>query len=382
MADRKIILSEDDFNEGVTQGVSSPTQPGPAGPALPPVAPRNPSYVSPTGAGGQPGPREYALPAKPASPGVSLLVNPRTSFLVAAAAGVLLAWAVTQIFGIGDASFFISKAASDRNAAIWVAVVALLFGGVVLSFDRIVAGAWQTAASRVAIAAVPLFAVGYGSGYAANALYLQLLSGAVITSPNDGRFYLARSIGWAVFGLGVGITVGLADRSRSRAINGAIGGALGGAVGGLLFQAAASNLHTSDSISRLIGLAGIGGAIALATRAVEVARKDAWVHVVAGGMTGKEFILWHTVTRIGASPDCEIYILKDPAVIKLHAQIEDHGGRRLLRSVQDAPVLVNGAPVSTHWLRSADQIQIGSTLLAYSERAVAPTAPAAFSGVP
>jgi hypothetical protein len=312
--------------------------------------------------------------------GLNPLVDPRTSFLIAAAVGVLLAWGVTQILGIGQATLFASKSASDRNAAIWVAFIAVLYGGALLSFDRAVAGAWEAVAKRVATAAIPLFIVGYISGYVANAIYLQIVQSAFasLTSANDYRLYLARMAGWAIFGLGVGVTIGLVDRSKARAINGAIGGTLGGALGGLVFQFAAANLHTSDSISRLLGLLGVGGLIAVATRVVETARREAWVRVLSGGMTGKEFILYHAVTRIGASPDCEIFLLKDPGVAKLHAQIADQGGRRLLTAAQGALVSVNGSPVSSQALRDSDQIQIGSTVLGYSERAIAPAPAGAF----
>lgn len=374
MADRKIILSEDDFRD-----------PPPAGPApsglggqLPPITQSSPLQVPVTPGGGQ-----QAAAGRIATTGsVSPLVDPRTSFLIAAAVGVLLGWGVTQILGVGQATFFANKAASDRSAAIWVGVIGVLYGATLLSFDRAVAGAWDAVAKRVATAAIPLLIVGYVAGYAANALYLQILqsASATLTSDNDIRLYLARAAGWAVFGLGIGVTIGLVDRSKSRAINGAIGGALGGAAGGIVFQFAAANLHTSDSVSRLLGLAGVGFLIAVATRVVETARREAWVRVLSGGMAGKEFILYHAITRIGASSDCEIFLLKDPGVAKLHAQVDDRSGRRTLTAASGAPVYVNGTSIASHALRSGDQVQIGNTVLGYSERAIAPAPAGAFPG--
>jgi hypothetical protein len=216
------------------------------------------------------------------------------------------------------------------------------------------------------------------SGWIADLVYTKIAQDAVehelrsgSIAKNNAGLYLARGLGWALFGIGVGVTVGLITRSRKRAVNGALGGALGGLAGGLVFEFVAANMDAGASTSRLLGLAAIGALIALATRAIEAARREAWLQVVAGGMIGKEFILYHAITRIGASPDCEIFLLKDPAVAKLHAQIEDAGPLRTLTSADGASVLVNGTAVGSQVLRSGDQLQFGNTVMAYSERVLA-----------
>jgi len=304
------------------------------------------------------------------------LTNPSTAPLIAAATGVLLAWAVTELLGIADVRAT-SKLGADAATGLWTGVIGVVFGGALLTFDSAVGGAWDVAARRFAAAAVPMFGAGFIAGLAANALYLQIVQSALEhalagegISANSATFYLARGVGWALFGAGVGITIGLLGRSRQRAINGALGGALGGAAGGLLFQYVAVNAGTSDSTSRLIGLVGIGALIALATRAVETARREAWLQVRSGGMIGKEFILYHAITRLGSSPDCEIFLLKAPSVAKLHAQIADDGDRRVLTAMPGAVVHVNGTQVATQPLRNGDQLQIGSTTVSYSERAL------------
>ena len=178
-------------------------------------------------------------------------------------------------------------------------------------------------------------------------------------------------VGWGIFGLGAGLAVGLIERSQQKTINGAVGGAIGGALGGALFHW--MSIETEDDVlSRLLGLLAVGVLVALAIRLVETARREAWLSVVAGGMAGKEFIIYHQLTRIGASPDCEIFLLKDPAVSKVHAQIEDRGVQRILTTGLGATTLVNGAPINAHTLRHGDQIQIGNTVIAYAERALAP----------
>lgn len=398
MSDRpRIVLGEEDFVDlGADSGVASlevPTVPG-STVALPASIP--PSTI------GADGPANSQLPA--VSRGVprrldavedralagapvdgsgvasNWLRSPSRAPLVAAGAGVLLAWAVTEVLGLPDITYH-GNIGGDAVTALWTGVVGLLFGGTLLAFDSAVAGAWEVAARRFARAAAPMFAVSFGAGWIANLAYQKLAQDALERelrsghlSKNNAELYLARGLGWALFGVGVGVTVGLITRSNKRAVNGALGGALGGLAGGLVFEFVATNFGVGVSMSRLLGLAAIGGLIALATRAIEVARREAWLQVVAGGMVGKEFILYHAITRLGASPDCEIFLLKDPAVEKLHAKIADSGTQRTLQAVTGA-VLVNGTSVGTYVLKSGDHVQIGKTVIAYSERAFSSAVP-------
>jgi hypothetical protein len=221
---------------------------------------------------------------------------------------------------------------------------------------------------------IPAAIAGFAAGFAAQAVYTRVLEDAFRAgdfSPSSARLYLARSLGWAIFGLGTGLVLGVIDRSPRKAVNGAVGGLVGGAIGGVVFQLSSIHLSSSDRLSRLLGLLAIAALVAIATRAVEAARREAWLRVVAGGMTGKEFILYHAVTRIGSSPQCEIFLLKDPAVEPLHAQIEERGPQRTLTASPAAPVLVNGSPTTSHTLRHGDTLQIGKTVISYAERASA-----------
>jgi hypothetical protein len=303
------------------------------------------------------------------------MVAAHTAPFVAAAIGILAGWAITEITGIGNITAT-SKLGLDATEGLWVAVVGLAFGGTVIAYDRAVGGAWAAARQQFAWAAVPMLGASFAAGFLAQVVYGEIiksileevLRGQTTVGQNDVRLYLARALGWALFGLGVGVTVGLIRKANRLAINGAVGGAIGGAVGGVIFEYLAVNGSLGEALTRLVGLAAVGGLIAGATRVVETARRQAWLHITAGGMAGKEFILYHDVTRIGASPDCEVFLLKDPAVAKLHAQIDDCDGRRLLTAMPEAPVYVNQQPVQSHLLRCGDQLQIGNTVITYAER--------------
>src|SRR5207302_3036392 len=127
----------------------------------------------------------------------------------------------------------------------------------------------------------------------------------------------------------------------------------------------------SGGVARLLGLVVVGIAIGAAIGLVEIARRQAWLRVIAGGMSGKEFIVYHQQTNVGSSPKCEITLIKDPGIQPVHFAISEQGNRRLLSSYQGAQTLINGTPVTQHWLRDGDTIQVGSSALQYGERAVA-----------
>jgi pSer/pThr/pTyr-binding forkhead associated (FHA) protein len=100
-------------------------------------------------------------------------------------------------------------------------------------------------------------------------------------------------------------------------------------------------------------------------------RKEAWVTIVEGPLTGKEFILYRQVTTIGSGAHCDIPLLKDRSVAPEHARVQQSGGGFLLVSLVGADgVLVNDHPSGSHPLSSGDVIRIGMTTLFYQDRAV------------
>ncbi len=117
-------------------------------------------------------------------------------------------------------------------AGVWVGIVGLIFGLSYLTFDRAVSGAWEEVGRRAVRAAVPLAVVSFISGYLAQWIYYEMASSATSVS----TAYVARMIGWAIFGGGIGLAIGLVDKSKQRAINGALGGLAGGAIGGVVFE--------------------------------------------------------------------------------------------------------------------------------------------------
>jgi ThiF family/Inner membrane component of T3SS, cytoplasmic domain len=89
----------------------------------------------------------------------------------------------------------------------------------------------------------------------------------------------------------------------------------------------------------------------------------------AHALTGKEFLVFKDVMKVGSSPRSDIYLFNDAGVAGDHA---------LLRTVGDAceiegrdpsfPVLVNNRPITRARLRHGDNVTIGRTMFVFQNR--------------
>ena len=206
-------------------------------------------------------------------------------------------------------------------------------------------------------------------GVIAQLLYSVLLrAGAELSL---GRVMFARTLGWGVAGMFLGVAQGAAARSGKKTLNGLLGGLGGGLIGGLLFDPIIllTGGIRGGLVSRFIGLLAIGAAVGVLIGLVEQLLKDAWLYVIRGRLAGKQFVIYRNPTVLGSSPKCEIYLFKDPAVEPQHAAISSDGRSYLVEDCgTPSGTLVNGRRISRQILKAGDQIQIGETTFAYSER--------------
>jgi hypothetical protein len=219
-------------------------------------------------------------------------------------------------------------------------------------------------------------AIGLGAGVGAGAiggLFAQIIYG-FLTPQGETlsiRQIFARTIGWGIAGLAVGLGLGIAHglpaKSVKKIVNGIMGGAIGGFAGGFMFDPLGMVLGGLGS--RLLAITLIGGLSGAAIGLIEELRKQAWLAVVGGPLTGKQFILYNQVTTIGSSPKCDIALLKDPHIAPQHCVIEVSGATYQLRDL-GAGTLLNGRPIQRQALRAGDVIQIGGTSLEYEDRAL------------
>jgi hypothetical protein len=181
--------------------------------------------------------------------------------------------------------------------------------------------------------------------------------------------HLPRGIAWMIVGIASGLTVGVASRSVKRALLTTGGGAIGGFIGGAIFD----YFSGSDWTPQLIGIGITGLLIGLAMGLLEQAARTQWIEIVAGGMAGKQFILYKSDITIGSSPTADITLIKDPAISTLHARISAQGGRSFIESKDPSkPVIVDGYAASKTAIADGSTITIGGTQIRFRERKGAP----------
>ena len=181
---------------------------------------------------------------------------------------------------------------------------------------------------------------------------------------------LLRATGWSIMGVFFGLAQAATVPAAKKMRNGIIGGALGGLLGGMAFQLILNASAHSGSLGRLLALCAMGAAIGILLGLVEEVAKEAWLRVIAGPLTGKQFILYEERTVIGSHPSCAIMLFKDPQVAPEHAEIRNERTDYALAGLTPgAPVTVNGQFMTRRNLQDGDVIGIGATRFEFRERA-------------
>lgn len=178
---------------------------------------------------------------------------------------------------------------------------------------------------------------------------------------------LIRAVAWMIVGGFTGLGQGIAVGSKRKILNALFGGLAGGFVGGAFFDVTA-NMFQTDWISRMVAITLLGACTGLAIGLVEQISKQAWLRIQQGPLAGKEFIIYHQVTRLGSSYKCEITIIKDESAQPFHAEISQSGSNYIIKNLPGNTTMVNGRPVNQQRLRNNDIINIGNTVLVFNEK--------------
>jgi len=186
-----------------------------------------------------------------------------------------------------------------------------------------------------------------------------------------GAGILGRSLGWAVFGLLIGLAEGLG--SRSQVWKGLLGGLLGGALGGVLLEAMQSLLKAS-MLGKAIGLVLLGACIGAFISLITVLLARAWLEVKTGKLKGTEFILDKFMRlkgpaiAIGSSPLKSEIVLPDPDIAPQHAMLTGDGCHFTLKDMSLSGTLVNKRRIERSQLTNNCTIHMGNTEMVYHEK--------------
>lgn len=188
---------------------------------------------------------------------------------------------------------------------------------------------------------------------------------------------MVRAIGWALIGLFIGMSPGIANGSPKMRRHGAAGGFIGGFLGGMFFEIIPfilpSGVKDPGVICRGISMTMTGAFIGLLIGLVENMMKQAWVRVIAGRNEGREYIISKAQTSIGRNEMADIPLFGDRNIAPLHAIIYDAAGERHILKDAGTPsgTMVSGQRIQEHLLRDGELIQIGSMRLEFHEKATA-----------
>jgi pSer/pThr/pTyr-binding forkhead associated (FHA) protein len=184
---------------------------------------------------------------------------------------------------------------------------------------------------------------------------------------------IARTTGWALFGLGVGLSAGLLSRSGRRIVQGCYGGLIGGAIGGLLFDMLA-NITDAGTLSRLVGFTALGACIGLATAVAEQLAKVAWLVFLTGSREGRQVLLHRDSVTLGRDELVDVPLFGDHLVERRHAVLS-LTPTPMIREVGVAERMrVNGQPVREAPLGDGSLIEIGKHRFRFHHRHL-PSAP-------
>ena len=185
---------------------------------------------------------------------------------------------------------------------------------------------------------------------------------------NLGGSNALRIVGWAIFGITLGLTDGILAFSFKRIFYAGIGGLLGGLFGGAAFSFLAS-LSLFPYTSRALGFGVLGALIGLFIGLLPNVLKDAWVKVNSTGRNeGKECILDKARIVIGASEGCDLSLYGDSNVAPKHAEIVQDGKGYVLKPIGGTVVLVSGQQIRQYNLANEDTFQLGSQSLMFRRR--------------
>jgi hypothetical protein len=170
---------------------------------------------------------------------------------------------------------------------------------------------------------------------------------------------LSRAVGWALFGLFVGMGEGLRGRSGAKVRNGIIGGFIGGFLGGIVVEYSRI-LSPQSHFARLGGLVVLGGCIGIFYGLIENRLAEGSLRLLSGSMGGKEFLLSQKTIRIGESEKTEVTLSGYKNVADYHVEIKraknnftivDYGTKR--------GTFVNDQRIEETKLQNGDVIRVG-----------------------
>ncbi len=287
--------------------------------------------------------------------------------VLAGLVGGFVGWVITELF--------YSDAIIAHETYIQLLIEISCFTAIIGGTIGALLGSVEGLSSKVSEKAVKGFAVALVVGLAGGAIGGVI--GQLVYSFFGGGYLeniimqiAVRAVAWGLVGLFVGIGQGFGTGGGKKVVNGLLGGLVGGLIGGFLFDIIGLFTMTG-MLSRAVAIPAIGACTGFGIGIVQEIRKEAWLKVLQGATSGKEYIVFGSRTVLGSSTKCDIVLVQDPEVAPMHAEISLVNKSYIIRELNNAAgVWVGRHRVTNQKLKNGDMIKIGQNLLQFFERQV------------
>jgi hypothetical protein len=250
------------------------------------------------------------------------------------------------------------------STALWSAVIALFVGLFLGIGEGVYYGSTEKAVKYALIGAGVSLVIGFISGYLAQWMYAEMLT----DDPEEFTAAFVRGLGWAIMGLGIGVSVGLIKPEKKRMLFCSLGGLVGAFVGGFLFNYVC-DIIPNDVVARGTAIVIMGILIGVGVGLLEQFAKAAWLKVIRGEFEGKEYLVFAGTTSIGNNGKNTIVLFKDKLVGPHHCDIKLEGSKYVLTDCgTPMGTIVNGHKTTRHVLKQGDAIAIGNSVLVFNTK--------------
>ena len=186
-----------------------------------------------------------------------------------------------------------------------------------------------------------------------------------------GAGVFGRALGWAVFGLLIGLAEGVVGKTQ--VWKGMLGGFLGGALGGVLLESTHTWLK-NPLTGKAAGLILLGASVGAFISLIAVVLSRAWLEVTSGKLKGTEFILdkfMHAggpAIAIGSSALKSEIVLPDPDIAPQHAMLTGDGTQFTVKDMSLSGTYINNKKIEHIKLANGQRIRMGNTEMVYHEK--------------
>ena len=274
----------------------------------------------------------------------------------------LAAWPVAEVFIYYQSkfpSFLVFSISVGLTIGLVINVFTSTSEGIVLADKRkIIKGM---------VAGLVVGSIGGLIGFLIAQLCLFIIGQYLIQSLNDFNTYgiiIARSIGWSILGIFIGITEGIRAGSFKKFYVGMIGGFLGGLVGGVVMEILKSALNNTI-VARLLGFLVFGFFIGLFYVIIEGKLSYGLLNLLNGHYKGKDFVINQKKLKIGDSKKNDI-VLADYNMPDVAAEIFIKRDVVYIKSLSNrSKMTINDDVINESKLLFGDVIKIGDAKFLY-----------------